>query len=367
MNAYNELRELVNKSNIPITTTLHGLGVFPEDNDLSLKMCGMHGSVYANNALQNADCIIAIGSRFDDRTTGNLKYYAPKAKDILHIDIESKQIGKVINDKRYKYKIGDAKEIMKEMITLIKRHLFSDKYDIFNWHVDIKMWKRKNPFRYSISKKLKTQQVIEEIGKQILPFSKDYIITTDVGSHQMWTAQYITWMYPRTMITSGSLGCMGVGTPYAIGSKIANPEKKVIAVCGDFSFDMSLNDLKTIKEYNIPIKIAVMNDGAQSMVWAWTQYFFEGRETGVLKKNKNFPKYADIAKGFGIESLVCDSIEDLESCIELFLEHEGPILCEFRTEKDKCLPLVKPGSALDEMVTFDNNNYSPSKNTLTPC
>jgi len=356
--ASEELRQFAIRNQIPVTTTLHGVGIFDETHELSLEMCGMHGSMYANYALQQSDCIFAIGSRFDDRTTGLVEKYAPMAKNILHIDISPHQIGKVIKDKRYKYLVKDAKEALKELNRI--KHIPRQRD---GWLKQIRDWKIQYPFTYEPSENLKTQQVLEELNKQL---SNDYIITTDVGSHQMWTSQYIKWNKPRTMLSSGSLGCMGVGLPYAIGAKIAFPNKTLIAVCGDFSFDMSLNDLKTVKEYNIPVKIMVMNDGAQSMVWAWTQYFFEGREAGVLRKNKDFPKYAEIAKGYGIESMVCDSSETLKESIRKMMEFDGPILVEFKVEKDKCFPLVKPGCSLDETM-YKDEKYVADKNTMAPC
>lgn len=361
-NASKELTKFAITNNIPVTTTMLGMGIFDETNSLSLEMCGMHGSVYANYALQNSDCIIAIGSRFDDRTTGVVEKYAPNAKDILHINISGKEIGTVINDHRYKYNISDSKVALNELNSFDKIQ-----EDRTEWLNQINQWKKEFPFTYS-KDTMKTQQVLETLNNSLDTLQiinpNNYIVTTDTGSHTMWSCMFIKWQNPRTMLSSGSLGCMGVGLPYAIGAQIAYPDKKVIAICGDFSFDMSLNDLRTIKEHKLPVKIFVMNDAAQSMVWAWTQYFFEGREAGVLR-DPEFPKYAEIAKGYGIEAHVCEKQEDIEGYINYALNNVGPILIEFKVNKDKCFPLVKPGCSLDEVIY--NEDYKPDKNTQAPC
>lgn len=347
---YNLIRELAIKCNIPVTTTIHGTGIFDEHHTLSLSWCGMHGSAAANFALQQSDLIIAIGSRFDDRTTGNIKYYAPEAfkagknktGGIVHVNIEKKELNFVVNS-HYNFNCSTKKFIdsVLPIVTFNKREA---------WITKITNLKKKYPFVYKTdNKKLHMEDVITELYQQTL--KKKVIFTTGVGNHQMQAYQFIKSQYPKKIISSGSLGVMGTALPYAIGAKIANPEKLVVCLDGDSSFNMSLNDLKTVRENNLPIKIAIMNNEAQMMVTVWEKLFFEERYTATL--NKMNPDYHSLAKSFGIPAFVCKDRSKLESSIHFFLNFEGPILCEFKIEKDICLPLVGPGKALDDMLLPD--------------
>lgn len=338
--ASEELTTIALSGNIPVTTTLHAVGVFDETYDGSLKMCGMHGSAYSNYALQNADCIIAIGSRFDDRTTGNLEHYAPVArekKQIIHINIEPSEINNVL-ETDYNI-IGDCKYILKIMIKYIKN------VERNNWNNQIMQWKMDYPFTYTPRDNLLAQEVISKINDAI---DDDYIITTGVGNHQMYTAQFINWKHPNRLITSGSLGVMGAGLGYAIGAQIGNKNKKVLCIDGDSSFMMTLSDLKTIKEHNLPIKIAIMNNNTQNMVYIWEKLFFDKRH--VATQNYNNPDFVMLARAYGITAFSCSSSDDLDANIDYFLNHNGPILCEFKVENDFCFPLVAPGKALDDMI-----------------
>ena len=351
INAYKELRYCAKEFNIPVTTTLHGMGIFDEEDDLSCEMVGMHGLYAANHAIQQSDCIICIGARFDDRTTGNLEYYAPEAKKafkenrggIIHCNIESSEIKSVVNSN---YNINcDSKDFLE----ILSKKLEVKKRD--DWINTIKIWKNKFPFTYTKSKNLKAQQVIEELNNQIKN-QKDYIFTTGVGNHQMWACQFIKWKYPQRIISSGSLGVMGAGLPYAVGSQIANPDKKVILIDGDSSFNMTLTDLKTVKEHNLPIKMIILNDGNQNMVRVWEQLFFENRITAT--QNLNNPNYVNLAQSYGIKSFLCDSPNNLKSSIKKILDLREPILCEFKVKSDKCFPLNPPGTALDNLILNEN-------------
>ena len=228
--------------------------------------------------------------------------------------------------------------------------------------------KKKYPFMLKQDiYKLHMEDVIDTINTKTS--DKDVIFTTGVGNHQMQTYQFIKSQYPRKIISSGSLGVMGAGLPYAVGAQIANPDKMVILIDGDSSFNMTLTDLKTIKEYNLPIKIAVMNNSAQMMVNIWEKLFFEERFTATI--NNNNPDYADLAESFGITSMVCDYRPHLEMAIDEFINYDkGPILCEFKIEKDICLPLVGPGCALDDMILpesqMEGNDNIPIKHGLVP-
>ena len=360
-NAYKELRVFAKKYNIPVTTTIHALGAFDENDPLSLQMVGMHGNAAANYAIQEADLIIALGARFDDRTTGALEHYAPEAfkaykedrGGIVHVNIEHSELHKVV-PAHYEFCL-DCEIFLRE----INRTEESSTISINNKWIDkIQQWKKQHYFQYkpANNKKIKGQDVISEINKQI---TSDYIITTGVGNHQMYAAQFIKWGIPNSMITSGSLGVMGVGLPYAIGCQIANPDKMVIDIDGDGSFHHTLAELKTVRDYNLPIKIAIMNDGHMSMVRVWEQLFFKGRYTATtLSQN---PDYISLANSFGIKAIYCDNIDDLDEKINYFLTYPGAILCDFRIKTDMCLPLVGPGKALDNMIlTADNVSVSGS-------
>ncbi len=352
-NNYSELlNQLALKANIPVTTTLHALGVFDETSPLSLHMLGMHGSAYANYAIQESDLIISFGSRFDDRTIGTINGYAPLAREaeisgmggIFQFEIEKKQLGKtIIPTKTF---IGDCGKYMQYLVDRV-----DNKYN-YLWSNRIKYLKDKYPFKYTkIPNKIKTQQVINEISNQTAD-RKDVYITTGVGNHQMMTAQFYRWSRPKQLLTSGSLGTMGVGVPFAIGAQIAKPEKTVICIDGDGSFNMTLTELGTIAEYNIPVKIAIMNDSRQQMVYVWQELFFDSNFISTTNHN---PDYVALAKSFGIHAIICDHPSDLKQKIKEFINYEGPVIANFIVEPDKCFPLVPPGKNLDEMLLEDSN------------
>ena len=365
-----KLKSFAFRGNIPVTTTIHGLGIFDEMNPLSLEFHGMHGSVAANYAIQEADLIIALGSRFDDRTTGNIKKYAPEAYKaferneggIVHVNVNSKELSSA-TETHYNYHM-DCGTFLDSVIPFFRART--------EWFKKLKQWKQKYPFKYS-GGKLMTQDVISEINNYLLNKKvEDYIITTGVGNHQMMACQYIKWRYPRSLVTSGSLGVMGVGLPFAIGSQIAHPEKLVIDIDGDGSFNHTLSELKTVMNYGLPIKIAILNDTCLSMVNTWEKLFYEERYTAT-DLNKN-PDYVKLAESYGIKSIYCDSKEDLESKIDEFLSYDDAILCEFKVKSDQCYPLVPPGAALNEMMLSNDNNDNDNnndnkikKNMLAPC
>ena len=351
-NYANELRSFAISGNIPVTTTIHAMGVFDETHELSLEFLGMHGNVAANYAIQNADLIIGLGTRFDDRITGSIEKYAPKAFEafeqgiggIIHVNKNDEEINSVINSHyNFKSDCGDFLKIVKP------KYVNRD-----NWINQINNWKKRNPFEFTLHKdNMSTQEVINEFNNYLLEMD-NYIITTGVGNHQMMASQFIKWKYPRSFISSGSLGVMGVGLPYAIGCQIANPDKIVIDIDGDGSFNHTLAELKTVQNYNLPIKIAIMNDTNFSMVRAWEELFFDKQYTATdLYKN---PNYAELAESFGIKGITCDKREDLNSTIEYFLNYDKAIVCDFRVVPNLCLPLVSPGSALDDMVLFNDKN-----------
>jgi acetolactate synthase-1/2/3 large subunit len=362
-NATNYLTEFVNKSNIPVTSTIHGCGIYDENKELSLRWCGMHGSAAANYAIQDADLIIALGSRFDDRTTGKISEYAPEAfkaseqgrGGIIHVNIEESELDFVVNSD-YNFDM-DCELFLKKIMPHIS---YTKKTE---WINNINNLKQTYPFVIKTDDtKLHMEDVINEFNTATK--NKKVTFTTGVGNHQMQTYQFIKSQYPNKVISSGSLGVMGVGLPYAIGVQIANPNNMVILIDGDSSFNMTLSDLKTIKEYNIPVKIAIMNNSAQMMVTVWEELYFEGRNTATI--NNNNPCYTTLANSFGIKSILCDNRSNLVETIDQFVNYkDGPILCEFKIERDICLPLVGPGCSLDDMILpkeqMGSNNINLTK------
>ena len=355
VDASKELRDFAIKANIPVVSTIHGCGIFDEGHELSLQWCGMHGNAAANYAIQEADCIIALGSRFDDRTTGKIEKYAPKCfkafkngvGGIIHVNIEPSEINKVVKS-HYNYNMS-----CKEWLNVVVNNV--EFVERRNWINYIHSLKEKHKFTIKNKpNKLFMENVLVKLYEKTKKLEDKIIFTTGVGNHQMQTYQYIKSHYPKKILSSGSLGVMGAGLPYGIGAKIANKDKMVIVVDGDSSFNMTCTDLKTIKENNIPIKIAIMNNDAQMMVTIWEKLFFEERYTATL--NERNPDFAMLAESYGIKSLKCDKIEDLDKTIDEFINCEEAILCEFKIEKDICLPLVGPGKALDDMVLPENYN-----------
>ncbi|ORX51866.1 acetolactate synthase [Piromyces finnis] len=344
------LNELVEKANIPVTTTLQGLGVYDENKPLALHMLGMHGSVYANLSIQKADVIIALGARFDDRVTGNIEKFAPMAKKaalenrggIIHFEIMEKNINKVINTTEAI--TGDVTENLKTMLPMIKRKKRTE------WINTINYLKKKYPFSYQKSepgKPIKPQEVIEELNRQLEEKKNDVIICTGVGQHQMWTAQYYRWKTPHSLISSGGLGTMGFGLPSCIGAKIAKPEKMVIDIDGDSSFSMTLSELASVSQYHIGVKILLLNNHYQGMVKQWQDLFFDERHSGTKMIHPDFVK---VAEAMNLKGMRCTDINDLPDKIKEFIETDKPVLLEICVEKDEhVLPMVPTGNGLDEM------------------
>lgn len=353
-NNYILLRKFAIKANIPVTTTIHANGCFDEDHPLSLRWCGMHGSAAANYSIQQADCIIALGSRFDDRTTGLLSKYAPEAfraykegrGGIIHVNIENKEINKIVKS-HYNFNTT-CKDFLEKSIDKIKPKERND------WIENINKLKSNNRFKSSKENKLFMDNVLKELYKKTKDLGKNVIFTTGVGNHQMQAYQYIKSHYPKKILSSGSLGVMGAGLPYGIGAQIANPSKTVIVVDGDSSFNMTCTDMKTIVEHNLPVKIAIMNNNSQMMVNVWEKLFFDERYTATI--NKRNPEFTKLANSYGIKSIKCDNKKYLAETVEYFINYPNSILCEFKIEQDMCLPLVGPGKALDDMILPGDDN-----------
>ena len=349
VDSYELLRDFAIAGNIPVTSTIHGCGIFDESHDLSLQWCGMHGNATANYSLQEADCIIALGSRFDDRTTGLLKDYAPKAFNaynrgeggIIHVNLEKSEITKVI-DSHYNFNMSCEKWLT----GAIKNIKYKDRAE---WLNDINKLKSNHKFTYNQEPNtLFMENVLVKLYEKTKHLNDKVIFTTGVGNHQMQTYQYIKSHFPKKILSSGSLGVMGAGLPYGIGAKIANPDNMVIVIDGDSSFNMTCTDMKTIVENDIPVKIAIMNNNAQMMVTIWEKLFFEERYTATI--NERNPDFTMLAESYGIKGISCGREEDLDETLNEFINYPKAILCEFKIEKGICLPLVGPGKALDDML-----------------
>jgi acetolactate synthase-1/2/3 large subunit len=355
-----ELSQFAKNNLIPVTTTLHGVGCFDENNYLSLEWLGMHGNPVANKAVQQSDLIIAIGTRFDDRTTGNLRKYGLNAINnhgIIHIDSSIEQITKVKKlfdkyydtDKMYLPVYSDSVNFFKRFNNII-----FDKADN-DWLEEIKDLKKEYNYEYNeCNIKLKGPDVIKSINKYLdyMKIKNNTFITTGVGNHQMWTAQHIKWEFPNKLITSGSLGTMGVGVPFAIGAKLANPTSTVICIDGDSSFNMTSNELQTILENNIPIKIFILNDNRQQMVYIWQKLFHNNNIIGTENIN---PHYDLLGLSYGLDTVVCNNKNSLDSCVQKVMLNKGPVLGIFNIEPEMCFPLVAPGKGLDEMILNNND------------
>ena len=336
--AYDELKEFVDKTNIPVAMTLLGLGSFPGNHELALGMIGMHGTTYANYAANEADLIIAAGMRFDDRVTGNPQKFLPNAK-IIHIDIDPAEIGK--NKLIDVPIVGDLKNVLAELNEKVPK-LSHDE-----WLKQVKKWKKDYSLIYrETDEVLIPQEILSEINKIT---KGEVIVATDVGQHQMWSAQYLTFNNPHTILTSGGAGTMGFGLPAAIGAQIANPNKKVIAIVGDGGFQMTFQELMMIKEYNLPVKIFIINNSYLGMVRQWQELFHEKRYSSVnLSYNPDFIK---IGEAYGIKSIQLKNKKDLKKYLKKILESDEAVLVECIVEKEENVyPMIPAGKDVSQLV-----------------
>ncbi|KAJ4613959.1 Acetolactate synthase, mitochondrial, variant 2 [Exophiala dermatitidis] len=352
------LRELADKASIPVTTTLQGLGGFDELDPKSLHMLGMHGSAYANMAMQEADLIIALGARFDDRVTLNIAGFAPQAKaaaaekrgGIVHFEIMPKNINKVVQATEAVE--GEVATNLAELIPKVK-----PVKDRPEWFAQIKDWKERFPLT-SFEKGtpdglIKPQELIMKLSDMTAHMKQKTIIATGVGQHQMWAAQHFRWRHPRTMITSGGLGTMGFGLPAAIGAKVAQPDALVIDIDGDASFNMTLTELSSANQFQIGVKVIILNNDEQGMVTQWQSLFYEDRFAHTHQKNPDFVK---LAEAMGVQARRCAKPADVEDSLQWLISGsgEGPALLEVLTDKKvPVLPMVPAGKALHEFLVYD--------------
>lgn len=347
--ACQEIRELVRKLNIPVATTLMGTGTYPENDELSLGMLGMHGNYWANLAVSNCDVLFAVGTRFNDRITGCLKRFCKDAK-VIHVDIDPCSISKNVHVDIPV--VGDAKNV----INLILQEFSTDKYSYNEamrkmWLKQIEMWKEKRAIRAVPDGILSPQTVIEHIYEKTK--DKDAIIATEVGQHQMWTAQLYKFSKPRQLITSGGLGTMGFGFPAAIGAQIAARDKLVFNIAGDGSIQMNIQELMTCVDYKIPVKIAVINNGYLGMVRQWQEKLFDKHysQTPITS-----PDYVKLAQAYGIQGFRVTKEDEIDEVLDKAIAYDGPVIIDFVVEPfEMVYPWVLAGKPLNEVILSNIN------------
>ena len=348
--ASDELLEMAELTQIPVTMTLMGLGSFPCTHPLSMGMLGMHGGYWTNMAMHHADLLIAVGARFDDRVTGKLSDFSPTAR-VVHIDIDPTSIKKNVH--AHIPIVGDVRMVLKQLNVSLRSldgNVNERKQQLKPWLNQIDEWKRAHPLRYQQDDKaIKPQYVLEKLFEIT---KNEGIVTTDVGQHQMWAAQYFKGKKPRTFITSGGLGTMGFGFPAALGAQRAYPDKLVMCITSEGSFQMNLQELATAAIYKLPVKIVMLNNGFHGMVRQWQDLFYEGRyASSDLGKIPDFIKLAD---AYGIPGWRADKPADVESVIREGLKYKGPALLDFQIYPfENCYPMIPAGGAHHEMVLED--------------
>ena len=338
--AHKELLEFAEKCDIPVTTTMMGLGAFPDTHPLALHMLGMHGSAYANYAVQECDLLIAVGARFDDRVTGHLPTFAPKAKHI-HIDIDPAEIGK--NVRIDVPIVGDAKQTLKDLIAKVE----IEKEKHAAWLKQIEEWKKKYPLTYKKDDKLRPQYVVEMIHEVT---EGKAIICTEVGQNQMWAAQFYKYDRPRSWVSSGGLGTMGYGFPAAIGVQVGKRDAIVFDIAGDGSIQMNIQELTTAVNYKLPVKIAILNNSYLGMVRQWQELLFEKRYSQTDLHNN--PDFVRVAEAFGAAGMRITKKEEVKKALADALKiKDRPVVMDFRvTEEENVYPFVPPGQAINEML-----------------
>jgi len=361
LEASNLLTELVNLLEAPVTLTLMGLGAVSNKNQNFLGMLGMHGTYEANLAMHNCDVMLNVGARFDDRVTGRLNAFAPKSKKI-HIDIDKSSINKVVHvDFGI---IGDCKEVLSLLIKEIKKsHNIKSIQSKSSWWDQINNWRAKNSLGFiQGTKTIKPQQAIKSLYEKTI--DKDTYVTTEVGQHQMWAAQYFGFSAPKHWMTSGGLGTMGYGLPSSVGVQIAHPKSLVIDISGEASFLMNMQELSTIVQYNLPIKIFILNNQWMGMVRQWQELNHGSRYSQSY--TSSLPDFIMLAKSFGIKGLRVDEVSNLDATIDEMINTNGPVIADIRVEKEEnCFPMIPSGAAHNEMIlSSDDKGADTSESGL---
>ena len=341
--AHEEICQLSEYLQIPIATTLMGKGIIDETKPLALGMLGMHGTVYANYAVSECDLLIALGARFDDRVTGKLDDFACQAQ-VIHVDIDPAEVGK--NRIPQIGIVGEVKEVVKELIEVLKQENNFNQDQTQAWRKRLNRWRTEYPLLVpKNAQSLSPQEVISEISR----YSSDAYWTTDVGQHQMWAAQFIKTTQ-RHWITSAGLGTMGYGLPAAIGAQIAHPNSQVICISGDASFQMNMQELGTVAQYGLPIKIMIINNRWQGMVRQWQQAFY-GERYSHSNMEKGAPNFVQLAETFGIKGILIKNRQELTSNLSFIMEYDGPLVVDFQVIPDtNCYPMVAPGKSNAQMM-----------------
>ena len=361
LEASNLLTELVNLLDAPVTLTLMGLGVVSNKNKNFLGMLGMHGTYEANLAMHNCDVMLNVGARFDDRVTGRLNAFAPKSKKI-HIDIDKSSINKVVHvDFGI---VGDCKEVLSLLIKEIKKsHNIKSIQSKSSWWNQINNWRAKNSLGFIQGATIiKPQQAIKSLYEKTI--DKDTYVTTEVGQHQMWAAQYFGFSAPKHWMTSGGLGTMGYGLPSSVGVQIAHPKSLVIDISGEASFLMNMQELSTIVQYNLPIKIFILNNQWMGMVRQWQELNHGSRYSQSY--TSSLPDFIMLAKSFGIKGLRVDDVSSLDTTIDEMINTNGPVIADIRVEKEEnCFPMIPSGAAHNEMIlSSDDKGADTSESGL---
>ena len=361
LEASNLLTELVNLLDAPVTLTLMGLGVVSNKNKNFLGMLGMHGTYEANLAMHNCDVMLNVGARFDDRVTGRLNAFAPKSKKI-HIDIDKSSINKVVHvDFGI---VGDCKEVLSLLIKEIKKsHNIKSMQSKSSWWDQINNWRAKNSLGFiQGATTIKPQQAIKSLYEKTI--DKDTYVTTEVGQHQMWAAQYFGFSAPKHWMTSGGLGTMGYGLPSSVGVQIAHPKSLVIDISGEASFLMNMQELSTIVQYNLPIKIFILNNQWMGMVRQWQELNHGSRYSQSY--TSSLPDFIMLAKSFGIKGLRVDDVSSLDATIDEMINTNGPVIADIRVEKEEnCFPMIPSGAAHNEMIlSSDDKGADTSESGL---
>jgi acetolactate synthase I/II/III large subunit len=339
-----ELRELALYAHIPVTNSLTGIGSFPEDHELSLGMLGMHGTKYANYAISNCDLIFGVGVRFDDRVTGKLETFARDAT-IVHVDVDPAEISKNVNvDIPI---VGDAKWVLAHLLTELKKLEPSPERHI-PWMRRVADWKKDHPLiiREDPEGEIMPEYVVQKLWEIT---AGEAIVCTEVGQNQMWAAQYYLARHPRQFITSGGLGTMGFGFPASIGAQIARPDKKVIDIAGDGSFQMTIQELATAVNYRLPVKVVILNNQYLGMVRQWQELFWERRYSATCVACQ--PDFVKVAEAYGAEGYRASRPEDVEEVLRIALASDGPAVIDIRIKRDaNVYPMVPAGGANDQMI-----------------
>ena len=361
LEASNLLTELVNLLEAPVTLTLMGLGAVSNKNKNFLGMLGMHGTYEANLAMHNCDVMLNVGARFDDRVTGRLNAFAPKSKKI-HIDIDKSSINKVVHvDFGI---VGDCKEVLSLLIKEIKKsHNIKSMQSKSSWWDQINNWRAKNSLGFiQGATTIKPQQAIKSLYEKTI--DKDTYVTTEVGQHQMWAAQYFGFSDPKHWMTSGGLGTMGYGLPSSVGVQIAHPKSLVIDISGEASFLMNMQELSTIVQYNLPIKIFILNNQWMGMVRQWQELNHGSRYSQSY--TSSLPDFIMLAKSFGIKGLRVDDVSSLDATIDEMISTNGPVIADIRVEKEEnCFPMIPSGAAHNEMIlSSDDKGADTSESGL---